>query len=268
MTSKPRRLYSVPTGPTVGGEHGQKAGREHGDGDVHVSERAGDQWPAGRSSAPLSHRRRTSDDVQSLLTQFGQLPRRPSSGAPPVCPRRARRPDVVTLRVRVDLDDIRPPIWRRLELASDLALDALHHILQSAFGWTDSHLHAFTAGGRMHEVTAERYLTAFDLAEGDDGVLESSVRIDELLAEPGDTLYYSYDFGDGWEHTILLEEVLDRDSDAPSARCLRGRRSGPIEDCGGPWGYQQLIAERHPCVRHAEFFDLDEINLALASLAR
>jgi Plasmid pRiA4b ORF-3-like protein len=250
MTSKPRRLHSVPTGPAVGGERGT------------------DPWPGGRSPAPLRHRPRTSLDVQSLLTQFGQLPRRPSTGSPPVCPRRDRRTDVVTLRVRVDLDDIRPPIWRRLDLASDLPLDGLHHILQSAFGWTDSHLHAFTAGGRMHEATAERYLTAFDLAEGDDGVLESSVRLDELLAEPGDTLYYSYDFGDGWEHTILLEEVLDRAPDAVPAWCLRGRRAGPIEDCGGPWGYQQLIVEQHPCVRNAELFDLDEVNLALTSLPR
>jgi hypothetical protein len=246
MTSKRRRLYSVPTGPGAGS----------------------DTATGPPPMLPPQARQRTSADVQSLLTQFGQLSRRAPSATPASCPRRPRRPDVVTLRVRVDVDDIRPPIWRRMDLASDLPLDALHHILQSTFGWTDSHLHAFTAGGRMHESGAERYLTAFDLAEGDEGVLESDVRLDELLAESGDTLYYSYDFGDGWEHTILLEEVLDRGPDAPPAWCLRGRRAGPIEDCGGPWGYQQLIESRHPCVRNADLFDLDEVNLALQTLSR
>jgi hypothetical protein len=246
MTSKPRRLHSVPTWPAGGTEGGV------------------------RESPPMlaPQRRRTSADVQSLLTQFGQLSRRSAVGGAAACPRRARRPEVVTLRVRVDVDDVRPPIWRRLDLASDLALDGLHHVLQSAFGWTDTHLHAFTAGGRMHEPTAERYLTAFDLAEGDEGVLETDVRLDELLAEPGDTVYYSYDFGDGWEHTIVLEEVLDRTPTAPPALCVRGRRAGPIEDSGGPWGYQQLIESRHPCVQNSEVFDLDEINLAFRSLPR
>ena len=57
--------------------------------------------------------------------------------------RRLRRPDLVRYRVRVDLSGAKPPLWRRLELASGLFLEEVHEILQVAFGWTDSHLHQF-----------------------------------------------------------------------------------------------------------------------------
>lgn len=161
----------------------------------------------------------------------------------PVPSRRHRpRPDVVTFRVRVDLRGAKPPIWRRLDLASDLPLDELHDVVQAAMGWTDSHLHAFTKGDSRHDRFAEHYLTAYDLEEGDEGVAEWEVRLDEVLAKPGDRLLYTYDFGDGWEHTIRLEAVLDRPDDgAPAAVCVDGRRACPPEDCGGLPGYEEIL---------------------------
>ncbi|WP_337061711.1 plasmid pRiA4b ORF-3 family protein [Kineococcus sp. G2] len=151
------------------------------------------------------------------------------------------RPEVVTYRVRVDLDDVRPPIWRRLEVSSDLLLDAFHDVLQTAMGWTNSHLHAFR---RRLTGPADRFepqlLTAFDVAEGEQGAAEADVRLDQVLGEPGDRLLYTYDFGDGWDHTIKLEAVTPARDD-PRPRCVAGRRACPPEDCGGPWGYQSLL---------------------------
>lgn len=97
--------------------------------------------------------------------------------------RRERRGDVVTFRVRIDLADTEPPLWRRLELASDLHLDELHDVLQIAFGWTDSHLHQFSTGASHDDLDTERYLTPFDIEEGDEGTPESEVRLDEVLAD-------------------------------------------------------------------------------------
>ncbi|TWF75618.1 pRiA4b ORF-3-like protein [Pseudonocardia hierapolitana] len=202
--------------------------------------------------------------------------------------RRERRTDVVTYRVRVDLTGTKPPLWRRLELASDMHLDELHDVLQIAFGWTDSHLHRFSAGPSTYDPDTEHYLSPFEVEEGERGTPESEVRIDEVLADVGDTLYYVYDFGDDWLHSLKLEAVLPRDDTAPRAACTAGRRPGPPEDCGGVPGYELFDAATDPTHPHhsaarAEIihtygsdldverlaptpFAIDEINEALAGL--
>lgn len=207
---------------------------------------------------------------------------------PPPPRRRPRRDETVSYRVRVDLNGARPPLWRRLDLASDLFLDQMHEILQAAFGWTDSHLHQFGSGPGHYDPGTEHYLCPFQVGEGDAGVPEEDVRLDEVLTEPGDKLFYDYDFGDGWQHTIKLEAILPRASSAPRAVCITGRRDGPPEDCGGVGAYELICAATDPThPEHAdavaEFtrfygdniepdsmrttpFDINEVNDILGSL--
>ena len=251
MTSKPRRLYSVPTA----GHRGERRNRSV----------AGAAAVLPRSRRPRTSARRpvAAHPVRPAAAPAAVRPRRP------VCPRRARRPDVVTLRVRVDLDDIRPPIWRRLDLASDLPLDALHHILQSAFGWTDSHLHAFTAGGRMHEATAERYLTAFDLAEGDDGRpgVERPARRAARGAGRHPLLQLRFRRRLGAHHPAGGGA---RPGAGRPARVVPARPAGR-PDRGLRWSLGLSAAHRRAGTRacgNAELFDLDEVNLALQTLSR
>ena len=165
---------------------------------------------------------------------------------PPPSRRRPRRADTVTYRIRVDLNGTKPPLWRRLELASDLFLDQVHEIMQVAFGWTDSHLHQFGSGPAHYDPETEHYLCPFQVEEGDPGVPEEDVRLDEVLTEPGDKLFYEYDFGDGWQHTIRLEAILLRPAPAPRAVCTTGRRDGPPEDCGGVDAYELICAATDP----------------------
>lgn len=138
-------------------------------------------------------------------------------------------------RVRLDLLHATPPLWRRLELPGDLTLYRLHLVIQDAMGWTDSHLHRFRTGS---DHRAPGFVTRFDLEEGEEGVLEDGVRLDQVLARTGDRLWYEYDFGDGWEHVLAVEEVMDGPPER--ARCLDGRRACPPEDCGGIGGYTEL----------------------------
>lgn len=193
-------------------------------------------------------------------------------------------PGVRGFRVRLDLHGAKPPVWRRLDLPGDLALAGLHDVIQTAMGWLDGHLHRFRAG-RDHR--SPYFATAFDLEEGDDGLLEVDVRLDQLVAEAGDELWYEYDFGDGWEHRLVVEEVL---GEPPTAvRCTAGRMACPPEDCGGMPGYQQLaewvrggyddalLPESFDDAGHArdwlppdwhpDHFDIDETNAALAVTA-
>jgi ribonuclease HI len=109
--------------------------------------------------------------------------------------RRPRRPEAVTYRVRVDLRDTKPPVWRRLELASDLFLDDIHQILQVAFDWSGTHLHMFSSGFSAHSPDSEYYLCPYEVSEGKVGIPEEEVRLDEILVDTGDKMHYMYDFG-------------------------------------------------------------------------
>jgi hypothetical protein len=212
----------------------------------------------------------------------------PFERTPPPSRRYPRRPDVLTYRVRVDLDETKPPVWRRLELASDLYLDEIHEIIQAAFGWTDSHLHRFGSGPDYYSPDTEYYLCPFETDEGEVGIPEHEVRLDEVLSGVGSRLFYEYDFGDDWMHLIKLEAIRPRDESAPRAACTAGRRPGPPEDCGGVYGYELIAAATDPdnadhAAAVAEFeglygpqispgafeivpFDLDEVNGALDAL--
>lgn len=224
--------------------------------------------------------------MQQLLDGAGDATVASLQARPP-SPRRPRRSEPVTYRVRVDLSGTRPPLWRRLEVASDLFLDDVHDAIQAAFGWTDTHLHRFSAGSPRSGRDAEQYLCAFDVDEGDVGVPEQEVRLDELLVEVGDRLHYTYDYGDDWHHVLTLEAIEPRDADTPRAVCTAGRRPDPPEDCGGVHGYEQRVAAGDPAhpdhdAATAELadwygedvageliapapFDVDEVNAALAA---
>ncbi len=189
--------------------------------------------------------------------------------------------EVRGFRVRLDLHGAKPPVWRRLELPGDLSLPRLHDVIQAAMGWSDSHLHRFRTG---HDHRSPYFVTHFDLDEGEDGTLEDDVRLDQLVAEKGDELWYEYDFGDGWDHKLVVEEVLDEPP--PTARCTGGRMACPPEDCGGIGGYEELAAwvrsgyddallpgvfddaaharDWLPVDWHPDHFDVEEANAALA----
>jgi len=189
--------------------------------------------------------------------------------------------EVRGFRVRLDLHGAKPPVWRRLELPGDLTLPRLHDVIQAAMGWTDSHLHRFRTG---NDHRSPYFVTNFDLDEGEDGLLEDDIRLDQLLSEEGDELWYEYDFGDGWDHKLVVEEVLG--GPPSTARCTGGRMACPPEDCGGIGGYEELAAwvrsgydqgqlpgvfddaaHAHdwlPLDWHPDHFDVEETNAALA----
>jgi len=214
------------------------------------------------------------------LGYFEERPR-PSRRGP-------RREETATYRVRVEISGTKPPVWRRLELDSDLLLDEVHTILQAAFGWEDYHLHGFASGGSYYSREAELYLCPFEAQEGKPGVPEEQVRLDEVLAEKGDRLSYLYDFGDDWEHLLTLQAVLPRPEGAPRATCTAGKRAAPPEDCGGAPGYELVSAATDPehphhteaLAEHQRFygqdpdpdrapvpFDIDEVNAAVAAVS-
>jgi Plasmid pRiA4b ORF-3-like protein len=198
-------------------------------------------------------------DLRELAGYLPQLAERtpPYTGRPSL--RRRPLAHTVIYRLRVDLHDAHPPIWRRLEIRSDVTLDVVHQVLQAAFGWADYHLHRFSLGGGPFDQQSEFFLCPFDVEDGDEsGVAASAVRLDETLQEPGDVLRYVYDYGDNWELTLRLEEVLPA-SESVIAVCIAGRRAAPPEDCGGITNAEDLAQVLDDPAQ----FDLDEVNQAL-----
>lgn len=138
-------------------------------------------------------------------------------------------------RLKVTLRSVKPPIWRRIEIASDVTLAALSDLLEGAMGWMGGHLHAFEA----HGVTYER-------PDPDEGLSrraqdENEHRLGDVLTEVGAKMRWDYDFGDGWQHDVVVETIVPHVPSVEYPRCVTGRRACPPEDCGGPWGFHELL---------------------------
>lgn len=153
----------------------------------------------------------------------------------------ARRLPLRTLRVSAVLAYTEPPIWRRLELASDLRLEELHRVLQAAFEWEGGHLHQFSNSDRTWDDGSSADLGAGPFQATPAPERESKTRLSQVLATVGDRLDYVYDFGDNWEHVLTLEEIVEPVPGAARARVIAAERAAPLEDCGGVPGYEELV---------------------------
>jgi hypothetical protein len=139
-------------------------------------------------------------------------------------------------QLKITLKDCRPPIWRRVQGRSDTTLAQLHWVIQFSMGWTNSHLHSFTIQGIEYGVPMPEF--DFDDMEVLD---ERSVQLSTVI--PGEKFKFSYlyDFGDSWEHDILVEKVLEADPEISYPICIKAQRACPPEDCGGVWGYRNFL---------------------------
>ena len=181
------------------------------------------------------------------------------------------------VRLHVSLAEIEPPIWRRLVVPAEWTLDKLHLVLQAAFSWTDSHLHEFRIGGLRYGDPA-----LLDDGFGGPPVFDyAEVRLQDFVGrDAGFT--YAYDFGDGWQHLIRIEDWLALDPAPRHALCLEGGQARPSEAVGGPRGYADFLGiirdpaheDHRSTLRWAgghfdpEWFDLDLINKDLRNALR
>ena len=142
------------------------------------------------------------------------------------------------LQLKVQLLGVRPPVWRRLLVPANLVLGDLHRLIQDSMGWTDTHLHEFEAGGLRYGSTDPEDENFHD----EDVHGQGSVSIDRFLRKEKESIAYTYDFGDDWRHKITLEARLPVEEGLTYPLCTGGKRACPPEDCGGPWGYADLLA--------------------------
>jgi len=165
-------------------------------------------------------------------------------------------------RLKITLDAVKPTVLRRIEVPFDIRLDRLHLTIQAALGWTNSHLYEIRAGDVGWSTSRSR------LAE--DFLDARKARLDKVIEDVDTkTLRYIYDFGDGWKHTIKIEQLIHPELGELYPRLIAATGRCPPEDCGGPWGYAEFLdAIRDPAhERHAELkewigcdFDPDNVD--------
>ena len=142
---------------------------------------------------------------------------------------------------RIDLWGIKPPIWRRIQVPESYTFWDLHVAIQDSMGWYDCHLHQFTI---VKPSTGEKY--EIGIPEDDDfSMYEGELpgwkqKIAKWFSMNNRKADYVYDFGDDWEHTILLEKILPTEENVRYPICIKGKRACPPEDCGSIPGYEHL----------------------------
>lgn len=140
-------------------------------------------------------------------------------------------------QIQISLRGFRPKIWRRVLVSENLLLSDFHKIIQTTMGWTNLHFHHFIKNRTYYSPKME-----------DDAFWDNSQYIDykkmkivDLLKVEKDKVIYEYDFGDSWEHDIVLEKILPHDSKLVYPLCIKGKMNCPPEDCGGIYGYANML---------------------------
>lgn len=166
-------------------------------------------------------------------------------------------------RIRIELQDIEPKVWRRVDVPLSSTLRALHDIVQITFSWTDSHLFEFEVGGRIYgepenDLFGERRIYK-----------AASARLKTLVDRGIERFLYVYDFGDEWRHYLFIEEVRAGEPDVDYPAFVGGERRGPPEDVGGTSGFMEFLEamlnplhEEHESVMHwyGKRFEPDDID--------
>ncbi len=177
-------------------------------------------------------------------------------------------------QIKVTLRDSQPPIWRRIQVRSDITLAKLHRILQRVMGWEDAHLHQFVIGDQYYGVPGEEDAGPRQTRD------ERKYTLGEVMLGERSQFRYNYDFGDNWEHVLAVEKILPPAEGVRYPVCLAGARACPPEDVGGLPGYENFLEamkdSQHP--EHNEFsewiggtfdpeaFDVNEVNQKLRGI--
>jgi Plasmid pRiA4b ORF-3-like protein len=178
-------------------------------------------------------------------------------------------------QLKVTLRDSKPPIWRRVMVPGSFDLYKLHQVIQVVMGWTDSHLHHFLADGTYYSFPYP------DSDWEDAGEVDSQqVTLAQIAPHEKRKFTYEYDFGDSWDHEILVEKILPPETETKYPWCIAGKRACPPEDVGGIWGYYDFLEalndpnhDEHDSYMEwwggyfdPEEFDIGEVNQVLQEI--
>ena len=180
------------------------------------------------------------------------------------------------IQLKITLQDTKPPIWRQILVDKSATFSELHHIIQIAMGWQNCHLFEFNINGNKIAAPNKEIDMGYEVKSMD----ASTLTLGSVIKSTGERFEYEYDFGDGWEHWILVEKFLPRDKNTRYQLCIDGKLNCPPEDCGGTYGFYNMLkiikSKKHPEHKEMlewlggtydkEHFDVESVNEELLSL--
>lgn len=164
---------------------------------------------------------------------------------------------IQVFQFKVGLKGIRPPIWRRIQVPANYTFWDLHVAIQDAMGWFDAHPHEFNVRNPSSGQEERIGIPLEDFEFGEEVIPGWRRNISQYFSLEYPKASYIYDFGDDWEHTLTLEDILPRQKGRGYPLCVKGKRACPPEDCGGVWGYQDLL-EIMVDPEHEEYDEMTE----------
>ena len=145
---------------------------------------------------------------------------------------------------KITLKDSKPPVWRRIQVTNNITLSRFSATLLTVMGWNGGHLHELRIGDKDYGMPDEEFDDSKSIID------EKTVRLRDLSESALKRFIFVYDFGDGWEHEIELEKVLEPEYKVNYPVCLDGARTCPPDDCGGTGGYEDFLEairdSKHP----------------------
>ncbi len=172
------------------------------------------------------------------------------------------------LQLKIYLQGSKPKIWRRFLIEDSITFNELHDIIQTVMGWENYHLFEFEINDLRIIPPDEGFLKENELDP-------DKTKVYEFLNTEKQKFNYLYDFGDDWNHIIVVEKILEKDSSKKYPVCIAGKMSCPPEDCGGLWGYEEILEiqqnKNHPDYEeriidwlgedfNPEDFNIEEVN--------
>lgn len=154
--------------------------------------------------------------------------------------------DSIIYQFKISLKRTKPKIWRRIQVpAASYTFSDLHVAIQNAMGWDNVHLHQFDMKhprtGLKISIGQPAPDYGFDYGLGPEIIPEENAKVSKYFVAEKNKAIYLYDFGDGWAHEIVLEKILPSEAGVKYPRCIAGKRACPPEDCGGVYGYEELL---------------------------
>ena len=136
-------------------------------------------------------------------------------------------------QLKITLRDSKPPIWRRVQVPGDYDLAKLQRVIEAAMGWDGYHLHQFYIDNDYYAIPSpEDWEPVID---------ERDYKLQDVATHEKKKFTYEYDFGDSWEHVILVEKIIPPEEGVSYPVCVTGKRACPPEDVGGVWGYAEFL---------------------------
>lgn len=163
-------------------------------------------------------------------------------------PRYREADHVLKYTVRVVLRGIKPPIWRKVIVPSNISLRLFGDLILELMGWMGEHLNQLRKGDSYYAPAYQREEKLPPLFGRIRNYNQEDFALGEILCEKGDTMVWEYDFGDGWEHDVRLSSIEEyTQGEARKKEFVSGKRTCPPEDCGGIWGYEELLELHARC---------------------